>query len=178
MVLPMTTLTRKASASFSIKIPRYAVVCCDSDDIVISWDVQADKLPGALNAIHFLGDDGWAVGEFGQVLYTDNGGVSWIDERNKNTAASTFGLEQNYPNPFNPVTAIGYQLSALSQVELSIYNLLGQKVATLVAKKQAAGRYQVDWDASGFASGVYVYRLSARSKAHSGIKGRKLVLMK
>jgi flagellar hook assembly protein FlgD len=54
---------------------------------------------------------------------------------------------QNYPNPFNPKTAIGYQLSAVSTVELSIYNLLGQKVATLVSGKQAAGQHQIEWDA-------------------------------
>jgi len=74
---------------------------------------------------------------------------------------TTFALEQNYPNPFNPTTAIGYQLSALSQVELSIYNLLGQKVANLVSEKQAAGYHTVEWDASGFASGVYYYQIEA-----------------
>ena len=74
---------------------------------------------------------------------------------------STFELAQNYPNPFNPTTAIGYQLSAVSQVDLSVYNLLGQKVATLVDKKQNAGRYQIEWDAGDFASGVYYYQLVA-----------------
>jgi len=72
-----------------------------------------------------------------------------------------FKLSQNYPNPFNPTTAIGYQLSTVSEVELSIYNLLGQKVSTLVSKKQPAGRYEVEWDATGFASGVYYYRIEA-----------------
>ena len=85
-----------------------------------------------------------------------------------------FQLHQNFPNPFNPTTAIGYQLSADSDVELvraydhtpihvnlSIYNLIGQKVATLVSEKQAAGSYQVQWDAGGFSSGVYYYRIDA-----------------
>jgi hypothetical protein len=57
--------------------------------------------------------------------------------------------------------AIGYQLSAVSQVELSVYNLLRQKVATLVDERQQAGFHQVAWDASGFGSGVYYYRLEA-----------------
>jgi len=91
---------------------------------------------------------------------------------------STFELFQNYPNPFNTVTAIGYQLSAVSQVELSIYNLLGQKVATLISEKQPAGKYQVEWDASGFASGVYYYRLSAKGRAQSVVLTRKLILLK
>jgi len=74
---------------------------------------------------------------------------------------ATFALYQNYPNPFNPLTAIGYQLSALSDVDLSIYNLIGQKVVTLVNKRQPPGRYQVEWDASGFASGVYYYKIES-----------------
>jgi hypothetical protein len=72
-----------------------------------------------------------------------------------------FELNQNYPNPFNPTTTISYQLSAVSDVELGVYNLTGQKVATLVSKNQHTGHYQVEWDASGFASGVYYYRLEA-----------------
>ncbi len=72
---------------------------------------------------------------------------------------SAFVLHQNYPNPFNPKTMINYQLPMTSEVQLSIFNLLGQKVATLVDKNQNAGTYQVEWDANTFASGVYYYRL-------------------
>jgi hypothetical protein len=72
-----------------------------------------------------------------------------------------YQLSQNYPNPFNPRTVIRWQLAGNSNVELSIYNLLGQKVATLVNKKQHAGTYQVEWDASAFASGVYYYKIEA-----------------
>jgi len=72
-----------------------------------------------------------------------------------------FRLFQNYPNPFNPLTTISYQLPVTNYVNLSIYNLLGQKVVTLVSGKQAAGAHQVEWDARGFASGVYYYLLAA-----------------
>jgi Zn-dependent metalloprotease len=72
-----------------------------------------------------------------------------------------FVLMQNYPNPFNPKTIISYQLAMNSDVNISIYNLLGQKVATLVNKKQMAGSYTAEWDASGFASGIYYYHIKA-----------------
>ena len=75
-------------------------------------------------------------------------------------------LYQNYPNPFNPKTIINYKLPARSAggpitnyVKLSIYNLLGQKVTTLVDRRQDAGTYKVEWDASDFSCGVYYYRL-------------------
>ena len=72
------------------------------------------------------------------------------------TIPAKFGLHQNYTNSFNPTTAIGYQLSAISDVELSIYNLIGQKVAILVTEKQSAGSHLVEWDATGFASGSII----------------------
>jgi len=70
-------------------------------------------------------------------------------------------LSQNYPNPFNPVTMINYQLPITNYVDLSIYNMLGQKVATLVSEKQPAGTYRVHWNATGYSSGIYYYTLNA-----------------
>jgi hypothetical protein len=72
-----------------------------------------------------------------------------------------FRLVQNYPNPFNPSTTINYELSVANYVELNVYNLLGQKVVTLVNEKQAAGSYQVKWNASHYPSGIYYYKLEA-----------------
>jgi len=70
-------------------------------------------------------------------------------------------LKQNAPNPFNPKTMINYQLPITNYVELSIYNVIGQKIATLVDEYQPAGDYFVEWDARGFATGIYFYRLQA-----------------
>ncbi|RLD24218.1 MAG: hypothetical protein DRI70_08490 [Bacteroidetes bacterium] len=72
-----------------------------------------------------------------------------------------FKLYQNYPNPFNPVTTIPYSIPRNSLVQLKIYNLLGQEVATLVNEEKPTGNYQVEFDASNFPSGVYLYRLRA-----------------
>ena len=70
-----------------------------------------------------------------------------------------FQLYQNYPNPFNPKTVISYQLPVSSHVDLSIYNILGQKIATLVNEKQSVGNYKVEFNASDLVSGVYIYKL-------------------
>jgi hypothetical protein len=85
-----------------------------------------------------------------------------------------YKLYQNYPNPFNQITMINYQLPIKSDVDLSIYNLLGQKVATLVDKRQSTGNYSMEWNASDFASGVYYYRL----RAENFNQIRKMVLLK
>jgi hypothetical protein len=73
---------------------------------------------------------------------------------------ANYSLEQNYPNPFNPSTTINYKLPVTSYIDLSIFNLQGQKVATLVSGTKHAGNHQIQWDATGFASGVYLYHLS------------------
>ncbi len=72
---------------------------------------------------------------------------------------NNYKLFQNYPNPFNPKTVIRYALPVTSHLDLSIYNILGQKVATLVNKKQPAGNYEMEWNASMVSSGIYLYRL-------------------
>ena len=91
----------------------------------------------------------------------------------------TFGLGANYPNPFNPETQIAYTLSETGPVELAIYNVLGQRIRTLVQEVQAAGRYQVVWNGrnengGSVASGIYLYRLSSAQ----GVQVRRLLLLK
>jgi len=81
--------------------------------------------------------------------------------RSREGGINNFEIYQNYPNPFNPTTIINYQLRITNYVDLGIYNLLGQKVATLVNELKKAGYHQVEWDASGFAGGVYYYALRA-----------------
>jgi len=86
-----------------------------------------------------------------------------------------FELHQNYPNPFNNSTMINYQLPQVGNVELSIFNILGQKVATLVSEKQSAGNYKVEWDAREFSSGIYLYRLDT---VQGYFKTKKMVLIR
>ena len=87
-------------------------------------------------------------------------------------------LPQDYPNSFNPKTVINWQVGATSKspvhVDVSIYNVLGRKVVTLVSGKLKAGSYSVEWDAGGMASGVNYYRLVAGEY----VAVRRLVLLK
>ncbi len=115
--------------------------------------------------------DGWYLDEIEILAYDDS--PSALSGENTSLPAA-FALEQNYPNPFNPTTAISYQLSAVSDVQLSVYNMLGQKVRTLVNKQQAAGQYSVLFIAGELPSGVYYTRLQAGEK----VATRKMILMK
>jgi hypothetical protein len=90
------------------------------------------------------------------------------------TQATVFSLAQNFPNPFNNATMINYQLPMNSKVILSIYTLLGQKVATLVNEVQPAGTYSVAFDGSDLNSGVYFYRL----ETNKVVSTKKLTLLK
>ncbi|MDZ4712165.1 MAG: endonuclease [bacterium] len=72
-----------------------------------------------------------------------------------------YSLDQNYPNPFNPETVISYQLTVSSFVTMNIYNSVGKEIASLINQRQNAGSYSVDFDASGYPSGVYFYTLKA-----------------
>jgi hypothetical protein len=84
-----------------------------------------------------------------------------------------YGLSQNYPNPFNPSTTIQYQIPKASSVELKVYNVLGEVIATLVSGEKAPGYYQVRWQAN-VPSGMYIYRL----RAGDFVQSRKLILLK
>jgi len=90
-----------------------------------------------------------------------------------------FALSQNYPNPFNPSTTIGFSLSNAGRVELSVYNVLGQNVTTLVSEYLAAGDHTVTWngddnDGNRVTSGVYFYKITTADFSET----KKMILMK
>ncbi|MCX6136804.1 MAG: T9SS type A sorting domain-containing protein [Ignavibacteriales bacterium] len=72
-----------------------------------------------------------------------------------------FALDQNYPNPFNPATTIGFAIPKSGMVTLTVFNMLGQEVATILRGEMNAGRHDVSFDASALSSGMYMYRLNA-----------------
>ncbi len=85
-----------------------------------------------------------------------------------------YSLSQNYPNPFNPSTVIKYALPQAGYVTLTVFNLLGEKVATLVNEDMSAGTHSVEFNASDLSSGLYIYTI----KASGFINSQKMVLMK
>jgi len=91
-----------------------------------------------------------------------------------NNLVTKYDLAQNYPNPFNPSTTIKYQLPKDGIVTLKVYDILGSEVATLVNEQKTAGRYEVSFDASKLASGVYIYKLQSGEY----ISSRKMMLLK
>ena len=85
-----------------------------------------------------------------------------------------YSLSQNYPNPFNPMTTISFGLPAAGKVTLTIYNIRGQVISTLIDRNLSAGEYHVDWDASDYASGIYFYKLQTEEFSET----KKMVLLK
>lgn len=86
----------------------------------------------------------------------------------------TYELFQNYPNPFNPSTTIRYQVPEDGVVSLRIYDILGKEVKTLVNEQKTVGKYEISFDASGFASGVYIYRI----QVNDFVSVKKMMLLK
>ncbi len=117
-----------------------------------------------------------AIDEMGNTIQFDlvNHTITEVEEETVEIIPTTFTLFQNYPNPFNPKTTISYQLPVENFVELTIYNVLGEKISTLVSEKQQPGNYKFEWDAKNLESGVYIYRL----KSENFIASQKLLLLK
>jgi photosystem II stability/assembly factor-like uncharacterized protein len=126
----------------------------------------------AWNSMYFNDyKNGWVVGNNGEIMKYN--GVSGVKDGASNTPKS-FALLQNFPNPFNPNTTIKFVIPEKSLVNLSVYNLLGVKVAELANGNKNAGEYHVDFNASGLASGVYLYKLNAGSFSSSN----KMIILK
>ncbi|MDZ7288932.1 MAG: T9SS type A sorting domain-containing protein [candidate division KSB1 bacterium] len=121
----------------------------------------------AADYIGAFGNYNWAadwtfISQIG-ILTTDGAGLSTRVQERKvpGTIPDEYTLGQNYPNPFNPSTKIDYTVPKTGMIKLEVYNLLGQKVATLVEGIRTAGHYTVTWNATGLTSGMYFYRLEA-----------------
>lgn len=97
-----------------------------------------------------------------------------VEENGTELIPLRFALLQNYPNPFNPTTTINYHIAEIGNVQLTIYDILGREVSTLINEVKTPGKYEVKFNGSNLSSGVYFYRL----KAGSFIDTKKFVLIK
>jgi hypothetical protein len=106
-------------------------------------------------------------------------GISGTNVDQKIKLPTCFALDQNYPNPFNPSTMITYQIPNDGAVRLSIYDVMGRMLTTLVNKEQSAGQYAVSFDGSKFTSGIYLYRINVITRdGKSFSQTNKMILMK
>ena len=153
----------------------------------LTWDSVYNSSVGAFNhlAVVQQGSNvaGWGVTSTGGIVATYAPLTSVREVEGE--IPGEFALGQNYPNPFNPTTTVRYTLPTASAVTLTVYNMLGQKVATLADEVQGAGTFEAVWDGrsaagSAVASGVYMLRIDARpTDGKAGFNAvRKMVLMK
>jgi photosystem II stability/assembly factor-like uncharacterized protein len=147
-------------------------VILESREVNGNWTEVFTTTVGILNSINFCStNSAIAVGQRGTIavyhedLMQDT--VICVDSKAK--------IEmQNYPNPFNPSTLISFKLPEQTNVELKIYDVLGNEVATLVNENKPAGSYEVEWNASNLPSGVYIYQLVAGTNTQI----KKMLLLK
>lgn len=124
----------------------------------------------ASNFVGAFGKVNWAEGWSSLIIATPTS----VKEIKNNSIPDSYELSQNYPNPFNPSTIISFSLPKEGNVKLGVYNLLGQEVASLVDGFRAVGSYTITWNASDFASGLYIYRLETTNN----VLAKKMLLMK
>jgi len=129
-----------------------------TDDGGQTWTQVESGTDVDLNRIVFVDDGsiGYIFGEDNTLLKHNNNDNSIKDYI---SPPLQFSLSQNYPNPFNAITTIGYVLPQNSNVRLSIYDITGRLLETLVDQSQIIGYYQVGWNASIYSSGVYIYKI-------------------
>jgi hypothetical protein len=143
------------------------------------WGRKSYALPNGTNRVRFN-----ATTAHDNNLYLDSICVlcSPLGIRNPNSQTpEKYSIAQNYPNPFNPVTKIQYQIPMSSFVTLKVYDILGHEIAELVNQKQNSGTYEVIFDGTNLASGVYFYEIVARqsgSSTGSYVERKKMVLIK
>jgi len=100
--------------------------------------------------------------------------VSGVEEISSDQLPETYSLQQNYPNPFNPTTTISFSVKTKSHVKITVYDVLGRQVETLVDETLSCGNYRTEFDGVDHASGVYFYELETDGFTES----RKMVLAK
>jgi len=141
----------------------------NNDGVGYAYDVSDNDLTNFQNVINGYINSGY------KPIMVNMFDYDWIASVEDDIQPiNNFSLYQNYPNPFNPRTTINYQLPVSSFVTLKIYDIIGNEVADLVNENKQAGKYQIEFSAEQFPSGVYFYKL----QAGNFVQTRKMVLLK
>jgi hypothetical protein len=139
------------------------------------WELESPNKIGNV-VIEYLDarliDNTIAVATHGRGIFVGSPGTVNVDDNR--TLAANFELSQNYPNPFNPSTKIDFSLPNSSNVNLQVFNNLGENVKTLIDKDLQKGNYTVEFDGSSLASGIYYYKLSS----NNFVQTKKMILIK
>ncbi len=139
-----------------------------------NWLIQ-NITNNVLSDVIFLNSlTGYACGANGIVLKTTDGGGPIGIEPISTRIPNVFILSQNFPNPFNPITHIEFELPIKGYIKLTVYDILGRYIKTLVDQSLNAGSYNVDFDGTNYSSGIYYYRLETEKFAET----KKMVLLK
>lgn len=145
----------------------------DHDGMPDTWENDHGLNPNDSSDASKVGSDGYTmIEEYCNSLVTQY--VTTAVQKVSNQLPANISLEQNYPNPFNPTTNIGYSIPKSTRVRIDVFNMLGQRVTTLVNRVQNAGNHLVTFDASHLSSGLYIYRLSLPEKSIT----KKMILLK
>ena len=147
----------------------------DDNPVVVQWPIPMDFSYSATSSAATACSHG---GPVGSTKHMDHSAALGIDVSSE-TLPNRFGLKQNYPNPFNPTTEIAFTLDQTADVNLSIYNMLGQKVRTLTNGSKNAGTHTLQWNGldemgQNVSTGIYLYRLTSGSKSIT----KKMAFMK
>jgi photosystem II stability/assembly factor-like uncharacterized protein len=170
-------ITNRSSNSIITMPPQTIYVATDSG-VYVSYDsgLSGEKINSGLTLLSTLSLEV----DLNNYLYVSTAAGVFrsinpiTSVNNSDFLPASFVLSQNYPNPFNPTTVISYQLPVSSDVELKVYDILGNEVATLVDEYKPAGSYEVEWDASHLSSGIYFYQL----RTEKYIETKKMNLMR
>jgi hypothetical protein len=135
------------------------IIIWDNDENILYDNISPQSINGAIHIKNYIGE------EKNTLVKTEEDNL---------TLPLDYALEQNYPNPFNPTTTIKYSIPETGIVQLRVYDIIGNEVAILVDETKAPGSYEIPFDASKLASGIYIYSL----RAANFVQTKKMILMK
>lgn len=144
----------------------------------VNWyqtSIQNGSTNFSLNSVCLQNNKkGFIAGNYGIILKANGFFSPIIGIQNNSSNLQSFSLSQNYPNPFNPVTNIKFNIPKSGFVKITVFDMLGREVTSIVNESMQPGSYNVDWDASNYSSGVYFYKL----ETEGFVESKKMVLLK